>query len=347
MKILKTFFLFSFLMLGACSMSGANSDSKVVALATFDKEGTIIGEFKLPADAIIDGDTIKVVGLDSSLRLLGIDTEETFKKKHEKELFAQGWDYYLKTMQGDSGKPVKMATPLGEDAKDYAKEFFKGVETVRLERNHPKAIRGYYGRILAYVFAKKDGKWVNYQVECVRAGMSPYFMKYGYSLRFHDEFVAAQKEARAAKVGIWEPGKMHYQDYDKRLEWWERRAQFIEWFSTKAAGKPNHIVLTHWDSLFEMERNLDKEVYLLGTVGKVRPTTATGPTLVMLSRRRNKDIPLVFFDKAVLANSGILDRSREFVRVRGKVNKYKSKSSGRESLQIIINSPDQIETEPR
>ena len=56
----------------------------------------------------------------------------------------------------------------------------------------PGEIRDRYDRYLAYVFAEIDGKWVNYNVECVRAGMSPYFMKYGYSQRFHADFVAEQ-----------------------------------------------------------------------------------------------------------------------------------------------------------
>ena len=33
--------------------------------------------------SVIDGDTIRVDGLDASMRLLGLDTEETFKRKSE------------------------------------------------------------------------------------------------------------------------------------------------------------------------------------------------------------------------------------------------------------------------
>ena len=50
-----------------------------------------------------------------------------------------------------------------------------------------------------WFYDNKGGTWVNYNVEAVRAGMGPYFPKYGQSRRFHPEFVAAQEEARKAK----------------------------------------------------------------------------------------------------------------------------------------------------
>ena len=73
-----------------------------------------------------------------------------------------------------------------------AEAWFKDVDVVRLERDDAQEIRDRYDRYLAYVFAKKHGTWTNYNVEAVRAGMSPYFPKYGTSRRFHAEFVAAE-----------------------------------------------------------------------------------------------------------------------------------------------------------
>jgi endonuclease YncB( thermonuclease family) len=44
-----------------------------------------LGEFPFDGPAaVIDGDTVKVKGLGASLRLIGIDTEETFKKDFER-----------------------------------------------------------------------------------------------------------------------------------------------------------------------------------------------------------------------------------------------------------------------
>ena len=53
---------------------------------------------------------------------------------------------------------------FGEDGKKFAQGFFEDVRAVRLERDHPGEIRDFYGRYLAYVFAKKNGEWVNYGV---------------------------------------------------------------------------------------------------------------------------------------------------------------------------------------
>lgn len=315
------------------------------ALAEGDA-GTTIGTFALTNKPVVDGDTIKVVGLDASLRLLGLDCEETFKSEKDWRRYEEGFDRYLKTMQGDSPKPVKVATPLGMDAKKYAMEFFADVEEVRLERDHPKDIRDRYNRYLAYVLVKKGKRWVNYNVECVRAGMSPYYAKYGFASRYHDEFVKAQQEARSAKRGIWEPGAEHYRDYDLRLRWWDARGAFVAEFEKDAKEREEFIVLTHWDALERLGRYEGREVELLGTVGSIRHGKGAAPTRVMLGRRMFADFPLVFFDDDVYAKTGLERASGEFVRVRGTVTKYTFKGkrgrAGEEQLQIVVKRPEQI-----
>ena len=310
-------------------------------LRQLETPGLVIGEFPLARGAVVDGDTVKVAGLDTSLRLLAIDTEETFKSETDRRLYEQGFDYYLKTKRGDSPKPVKVATPLGEDAKHFAEEFFKGVNIVRLERDHPKEIRGRYNRYLAYVLVKREGEWVNYNVECVRAGMSPYFTKYAYSRRFHDQFVEAQKEARQKGLGIWDPQREHYRDYDERLKWWNARADFIKKFEEDAEGKSNYIVLTNWDSLRRLEQHENQEVVVLATVGKIK-IGDKGPTRVMLGRRLLGDFPLIFFDRDVFGTSNIARWEGEFVRVTGTVTRYRNKHTNKDELQIVVSLPGQI-----
>lgn len=298
--------------------------------------GLVLGEFPLAkTNAILDGDTIRVQGLDASLRLLAIDTEETFKKDSEWEAYRAGWEEYKRSMRGDSTRPVKMATPLGEEAKEWARAFFKDSPVVRLERDHPGEVRGYFGRYLVYVFAKKDGEWVNYNVECVRAGMSPYFQKYGRSRRFHDEFVQAQAEARAAKRGIWSDDGEHYDDYDERLAWWDARGDAVWAFEQAAGDAPDHIVLTRFDALLKLKQHLDKDVVVLATVSDIIERDR-GPTTVTLSRSQRSDLPLVFFDEDVFRESGIASLRGEFVAVSGKVSEYKNQ------LQIKVDHPNQI-----
>jgi endonuclease YncB( thermonuclease family) len=312
-------------------------------LPAFPQEGLVLGEFHLARDAILDGDTIRVQELPKTLRLLFIDTEETFKSRKDEVMYRSlGFQEYLKAKRGSSKRPVKCATPMGEEAKEFAKKFFEGVQVVRLERDHPKQIKDVNGRFLAYVFAYKDGKWVNYNIEAVRAGMSPYFTKYSYSRRFHDDFVKAQEEARKAKRGIWDPKKEHYQDYDERLRWWNARADFIKRFEEAGKGRDDFIDLSEYDALDRLLAHVSKKVHVLGTVSKVLYPESKGPIKVLLSRSKEGRLYLIFFDRKVFEESRIEEFVQEYVWVEGKVSTYTDKRSKNELLEIVIERPDQI-----
>jgi endonuclease YncB( thermonuclease family) len=326
----------------ACSQPAGDRYSRKAAqdsLGKLEAPGTVMGEFRLTK--IVDGDTIRVDGLDSALRLLALDTEETFKSDKDRRMFENGWDQYLDKKRGQSRHPVKAATPLGEEAHEWAKRFFDGVTTIRLERDDPREIRDRYGRYLAYAFARRDGQWINYNVECVRAGMSPYFSKYGYSRRYHQEFVDAEREAREARRGIWDPAKQHYPDYDERKPWWTARAEFIAEFDRQAGGRDDFVNLTHYDALKRIERAVGKEITVLGTIGEIR-LGDRGPTRVMLSRKMFGDFPVVFFDKDVFASTGISRWKGEFVMVRGEVTVYENRHNQRKQLQIVVARPGQV-----
>ncbi len=341
--------------LAGCGQSSSTAavsgryDRQQLERALTDSEhppGIVIGEFQLANKPVVDGDTIKVVGLDASLRLLGLDTEETFKNEKALRAYEVGFDEYLRNEQRRTSRPVKVATPLGMVAKKFADDFFDGVSRVRLERDHPKDIRDRYNRYLAYVFVMQDGKWVNYNVECVRAGMSPYFTKYGHATRFHGEFVQAQREARAAARGIWEPGTEHYRDYDARLAWWDARGEFVAAFEHDAEGRDDLITLTHWDALDRLAGYVGDEVELLATVGDIRIGRGGVPTRVMLARRMFNDFALIFFDDGVFAASRIAEAKGEFVRVRGTISEYeyrgKNGRDGEKQLQMVIKGPQQV-----
>lgn len=313
------------------------------SLAKLEAPGVVLGEFALTK--VTDGDTVRVDGLDSSLRLLGMDCEETFKNEADRRAAEAGWPAYLVAKRGDRLRPAKIASPLGELAKQWAQDWFDGVAVVRIERDDPLEIRDRYDRYLAYVFAEKGGVWLNYNVEAVRAGMSPYFSKYGYSKRFHDDFVAAEAEARAAQRGIWDPDQLHAEDYDERKAWWDARGDFIIAFERRAALAPEHLVVTRWDLMSQLEAHLGKPVALLGTVGEV-VLGDRGPSRVMLSRRRGSDVPLIFFDKDILASTQLATWEGEFVIARGVVTAYVNKHTQRRQLQLVIESPSQIELSP-
>ncbi len=292
---------------------------------------------------MLDGDTVKVKGLNASLRLLAIDTEETFKHDYERQAYAsKTFEQYKRDLRGKSPRPVKMPTPLGDEGKAFAQRFFDGVTEVRLERDHPGEIRDFYGRYLAYVFAKKNGEWVNYNLEAVKAGMAPYFTKYGRSRRFHEEFLLAQKNAREQKLGIWNPEAKGYGDYDERLAWWNAREAEIFQFETAAESHDNYVALTRFNSMDELGRMVGKEVVLLAAVSEVK-NRPRGPSVVRLARTRISGFDVVFFDKDVLARSKIAECVGEYVQVRGRVKAYAGpKKNLPPRLQLVVSRVEQV-----
>lgn len=312
------------------------SDSE--AVNAVDREGLLIGEFRLADDPIIDGDTIRVEGLETSVRLLSLDSEERFHGKRERAAAEKDFEEYLKSRRGNAKRPVKTGTPLGEQAAQFAERFFAGVEVVRLERDDPKELRGHFGRPLAYVFAKKNGRWTSYNVECVRAGMSPYFTKYGYSHRFHNQLSHAESEARRARRGIWDPDARGYGDYEERKAWWNARADFIRAFEHEANGRDDLVLLSHWDAFARLESRLGEETSVFGAIDEIE--RFKGLTRVSLAVSRRTRFPIIFFERSVFDASGIAAYAGEPIAVRGRVERYE-KGSYR-TLQIVVEDQAQV-----
>jgi endonuclease YncB( thermonuclease family) len=325
----------------ACSSPGGERYTRKQAeksLAKLEKSGIDVGEFRLTR--VVDGDTVWVDGLDKSLRLLGIDAEETFKNEADRRAVETDWNAYLIAKRNGGKRPVKIASPLGEQAKTFGKAWFDGVDKVRVERDHPAEIRDRYDRFLAYVLAKKNNVWLVYNVELVRAGLSPYFPKYGYSRRYHREFLAAQDEAKAAGRGIWATGTMHAPDYPEREAWWMARGAFVEEFRKEGEGKANYLDLTHWDLKKQLEEHVGKEVHVLGTVDDLILNTK-GPARVNLGGPKG-GFPLIFFDRDLLHATGLREWKGEYIVATGVVTVYTNKNTKRSSLQIQIERTNQI-----
>jgi endonuclease YncB( thermonuclease family) len=352
MSIIRKIITFVVAAIVACSNPTSARDSRKQPQqpsAQRPAPGLEIGELRLTK--VTDGDTIRVDGLDASLRLLGFDAEETFKSQADRRAFEAGWQTYAQAKRGSSPRPVKFATPLGEQAKEFAKHFFEGVDKVRLERDHPSEIRDRYNRYLAYVFAKKNGQWVNYNVEAVRAGMAPYFPKYGQSRRFHREFIAAEEEAKQHQLGIWAPDAMSYPDYPEREAWWAARGEFVAQFRTESEADTNYVDISHADALDRLEALVGKTVVVLGIVDEVylgdhAKASERAPTRVTLGRQLGSDFPLIFFDKAVFETSGIAAWKGEFVTVTGVPSIYENKHTHAKQLEIVIDRASQIRLSP-
>jgi endonuclease YncB( thermonuclease family) len=304
--------------------------------------GLVLGEFRV--GRVIDGDTVRVDGLDASLRLLGVDAEETFKLKADRRAAETDWNAYVREKRGSRRRPVKFGSPMGEAAKAWGQRWFEGVTRVRIERDHPAEVLDRFDRYLAYVLAEKDGRWLNYNVELVRAGMSPYFPKYGNSRRFHEEFVEAQAEAKAQRRGIWQPGATAYPDYAEREAWWTARGDFVAAFRREADDKPDYIDITQADALTRLEQRAGKEVHVLGTLDDVARSSRGGSRNphAKMEHDRRRWLSLVFADLDVFKASGVAAWEGEFVVVIGRPAIREASRGGDKQVQIMIDRASQI-----
>jgi len=127
---------------------------------------------------VVDGDTVDV---DSgvTVRYIGIDTPETRRQT------SAGW--------------VPTGDAEGEEATKANEALVMG-KKVRLEYDIQKKDK--YGRTLAYVFVRENNKEVMVQTELLRRGLA-FLYTLPPNVRYVDVFLAAQKEARNNKAGMW------------------------------------------------------------------------------------------------------------------------------------------------
>ena len=102
---------------------------------------------------------------------------------------------------------------MGKVVSRYTQKKLTG-KYVKLEFEIDR-LRGNYGRLLAYVFV--DGK--NLNLDLVRQGLSPYYIKYGKSQKYHAEFRAAEKQARKEKLNIWGDPKLTQKYLRLKSKW--------------------------------------------------------------------------------------------------------------------------------
>jgi len=118
---------------------------------------------------VVDGDTIEIEG-GEKVRYIGIDTPETV----------------------DPRKPVQC---FGIEASKKNKELVEG-KMVRLEKDITD--RDKYRRLLRYIYV--GDTFIN--LELVKQGFA-YSYSYPPDIKYQDQFVKAQQEAREEKRGLW------------------------------------------------------------------------------------------------------------------------------------------------
>ncbi len=160
--------------------------------------------------------TLPALSLSAQYRVIRIVDGDTiivnYQKKPEKVRL-------LRVNTPESVHPDKKQNiPMGKDASDYTKKRLKG-KYVDLEFEGP--IRGRYGRLLAYVFV--DG--VNFNLELVRQGLSPYYIKYGLSEKYDKEFREAERYARKHKLNIWGDPELTQKYLRLKSKWGQYRSK--------------------------------------------------------------------------------------------------------------------------
>jgi micrococcal nuclease len=216
-------------------------------------------------ERVVDGDTIHIRrnGEVVKLRLLSVDTEEK-----------------MSTQTGDASKP---STAFGEECAQWAAEFFAKLaedgQPSRIGLAFPGATeeRDVYGRLLCYVILP-DGR--NFNLMLVELGKSPYFNKYGNDPLCPAAYVEAQRAARAAQLGIWNPNVNEpktpgapaaKRPYDKLLPWWDARAAAVDAY--RAAVKKDAAHVANSETPAELARALEtsakgEDVEVFGSIDR-------------------------------------------------------------------------------
>lgn len=123
---------------------------------------------------VYDGDTIRLAN-GMEVRYLNLDTPET----HHPE------------------KPVEY---FGVKASKFNQQLV-GDKKVKLEYDVQK--KDQYGRVLAYVYVKQDGEWINVNAELLKEGYARVYT-IPPNVKYADYFLELEKEARKNCRGLWQ-----------------------------------------------------------------------------------------------------------------------------------------------
>ncbi|AQL42636.1 hypothetical protein BV210_07895 [Halorientalis sp. IM1011] len=151
-------------------------------------DADLANSYAVTVTSVIDGDTIEVRyrnGTQETVRLLGVDTPETSSENDPAEF---------------EGVPETAAgrSCLGEAGRDATRAMTDRLlgETVTLGVDAESDRRGYYGRLLGYVY--QDGANVNYWL--LTEGHA---RVYDSQFTERERFDAAEQRARANGTGLW------------------------------------------------------------------------------------------------------------------------------------------------
>ncbi len=304
--------------------------------------GTTMKGLKLTK--VVDGDTLKVEisGNEESLRLCCLDTEESW---------------------AGGSKPV---TNAGKLASKWAKKYFgvgedgfpdNGDEItvdVEFDTSDPmpeclRKHRGNYGRLICYVH--KDGE--NYNLKAVENGWSPYFVKYGRSRLYHNEFLIAEANAQSKILAIWDPATNevgNVRNYNELIPWWHLRDSVIQDFRRFGIQGGVQSVRFDYEDIAEAAKSGSDLTVLCDLQSGVNKWSGNGALIYAgsLQHKFNLWIP----DRDSQSSQAVMNlidtrysnKGRGYVYVSGKASLYPQNDNGKP--QIVLDNIRQLSDLP-
>ena len=299
--------------------------------------GTRIEQVKLTK--VVDGDTVKVEvgGKVESLRLTCLDTED---------------------VRAGGNKPM---TNAGKLASQWAKDFF-GVDAqglpsretkidIEFDTSDPLPLclrkhRDNYGRLLCY--AHKGP--VNYAVQAIEEGWSPYFVKYGRSRIYHAALLKAEAVAQAQRRAIWNPATNANgarRDYDTLIPWWYLRDGVVEDYRRFGMEAGVRSVRLDYDDLVEAARTESAMTVLCDLQQGINLWTGNGALIYAGSPQQKFNLWIPERDSAAAQRLLALiqiryagESKRNYVYVSGKAKLYQGKP------EIVLSDTTQLSDLP-
>jgi len=170
----------------ATSTMSSTISSATTSSATTSPTNTGLRE-KVKVIRIIDGDTIEVMFLNGSIervRMLGIDTPETTASRN-------------KPNEYDSITDLECLASWGVKAKFFTRDYL--LNKVIYIRFDPEAgRRGYYGRLLAYIYLENG---TDFTALLVKKGYARVYTEGEFQKE--QEYLSYQHTAESKKFGLW------------------------------------------------------------------------------------------------------------------------------------------------
>lgn len=300
-------------------------------------KGTAIKDLKVTK--VVDGDTIKVRidDREESIRFICLDTEESYrgsKPVTRAGILASKW---VKAYFGADDDGI----PIGDVRVDI--EFDTNDPLKVCLRKH----RGNYGRLIAYIY--KAGEPQNANLRIVHEGWSPYFVKYGRSRLYHQQFIDAEIDAQAQGRGIWDPetnGSGNRRDYAGLIPWWHLRESVVQDYRYAGSQAGALSVRLDYEDIVEAARAGNDMTVFCDLQGGINKWTGNGALIYAGSifQKFNLWIPNLDTDAAQrilrLIETRYAGSGRGYLYVSGPASVYPPGATGKP--QIVLTDVNQL-----